>query len=111
MQMKFQRLVRLVYWRKNSHQLFEPRHEISNNVVCATSIASSQPAHTRSLIRAFVSHYSMSVKLLTERHVEFLSLKGGCTGSCKSTLVKKHIVGNTMSRLILNFIRLYSALR
>ena len=31
----------------------EPRHEISNNVVCATSKASDQPAHTRSLIRVF----------------------------------------------------------
>ena len=27
--------------------------EISNKVVCATSEASDQPAHTRSLIRAF----------------------------------------------------------
>ena len=33
----------------------EPVHEISNNVVCATSKASDQPAHTRSLIRAFAS--------------------------------------------------------
>ena len=33
---------------------FEPRHEISNNVVCATSKVSDQPAHTCSLIRAFV---------------------------------------------------------
>ena len=31
----------------------EPRHKITNNVVCATSKASDQPAHTRSLIRAF----------------------------------------------------------
>ena len=30
----------------------------------------------------------MIVKLLTERHLEFLSLKGGCTGSSESTLVK-----------------------
>ena len=30
----------------------------------------------------------MSVKLLTEHHWEFLSLKGGCTGSSESTLVK-----------------------
>ena len=30
----------------------------------------------------------MSVKLLTEHHSEFLSLKGGCTGLCESTLVK-----------------------
>ena len=31
----------------------EPVHEISNNVVCATSKGSDQPAKTRSLIRAF----------------------------------------------------------
>ena len=36
----------------------------------------------------------MTVKLLTENHLEFLSLKGGCTGSSESTLVKCHIVGN-----------------
>ena len=30
----------------------------------------------------------MIVKLLTEHHLEFLSLKGGCTDSSKSTLVK-----------------------
>ena len=30
----------------------------------------------------------MSVKLLTENHLEFLGLKGGCTGSSESTLVK-----------------------
>ena len=30
----------------------------------------------------------MIVKLLTEHHLEFLSFKGGCRGSFKSTLVK-----------------------
>ena len=30
----------------------------------------------------------MTVKLLTEQHLEFLYLKGGCTGSSESTLVK-----------------------
>ena len=35
--------------------IFEPRREISNHVVCATSKGSDQPAHTRSLIRAFAS--------------------------------------------------------
>ena len=30
----------------------------------------------------------MSVKLLTEHHLEFLRLKEGCTGSSESTLVK-----------------------
>ena len=32
--------------------------------------------------------YSMSVKLLTEHLLGFLSLNGGCTGSSESTLVK-----------------------
>ena len=32
--------------------------------------------------------YSMSVKLLTEHHLELLSLNGGRTGSSMSTLVK-----------------------
>ena len=43
-------------------------------------------------IRAVLSEplldYSMSVKLLTGRYFEFLSLKGGCTGSSESSLVK-----------------------
>ena len=30
----------------------------------------------------------MTVKLLTEHHLEFLSIKGGGTGSYESTLVK-----------------------
>ena len=30
----------------------------------------------------------MSVKLLSEHHLEFLGLKGGCTGSSVSTLVE-----------------------
>ena len=46
---------------------FEPVHEISNNVVCATSKVSDQPAHTRSLIRAIASRLSiLIVKQLTE---------------------------------------------
>ena len=39
--------------------LTEPVHEISNNVVCATSKASDQPAHTRRLIRAFASRLAI----------------------------------------------------
>ena len=30
----------------------------------------------------------MIVKVLTEHHLEFLGLTGGCTGSFESTLVK-----------------------
>ena len=33
----------------------EPRHEISKNVICATSKASDEPAHKLSLIRTFAS--------------------------------------------------------
>ena len=58
----------------------EPVNEISNNVVCATSKASDQPAHTPA--------YSMIVKLLTEHHLELLSFKGGYRGSSESTHVK-----------------------
>ena len=32
--------------------------------------------------------YSITVRLLTEPHSEFLGLKGGCAGSSESTLVK-----------------------
>ena len=39
--------------------LSEPWHEISNNVVCATSKASDQPAHMRSLIRALPSRLNI----------------------------------------------------
>ena len=38
---------------------YEPRHEISNNLVCATSKSSDQPAHTRGLIRAFASRLNI----------------------------------------------------
>ena len=42
-----------------SSTIFELQHDISNNVVCAISIGSDQPAHMRSLIRAFVSHLNI----------------------------------------------------
>ena len=34
--------------------------------------------------------HSMIVKLLTEHHLELLSLKAGCRGSSESTYVKMH---------------------
>ena len=64
-------------------------------------------AKPQSLIRAFASRwnilceYSMNIKLLTEHHLEFLSLKMCCTGLSESHLSKYHIVVNHMSRLIL----------
>ena len=38
---------------------YEPRLEIFNNVACATSKVSDQPAHMRSLIRAFASRLNV----------------------------------------------------
>ena len=56
----------------------EPRHEISNNGVC-----------THGMIRAFPSRLNILwIKLLKQHHLEFLRLKGGCTGSFEVILVK-----------------------
>ena len=51
----------------------------------------------QSLCQSF--EYFTTDKLQTEHHLEFLSLKLGCTGSSESTLVKCHFVGNHVSRL------------
>ena len=45
----------------------------------------------------------MIVKLLTEHHLEFLNLKGGCTGSSESTHVKMpHCWKSHATALLLN---------
>ena len=66
---------------------YEPRHEVSNSVLCATSNSSNQPVHTRSLLRAFAFHflwvliYQLNIKekalftlhVTTELHIFFTS--------------------------------------
>ena len=53
----------------------------------------------------------MSVKLLTEHHLEFLSLKGGCTDSTESTLVKmphywkSHLTGERNGSVVVSLTR------
>ena len=42
--------------------------------------------------------YSMSVKLLSENHFEFLSLKGGCTGLFES-IRKRYFFINTENKV------------
>ena len=42
-----------------SYNLHEPRHEISNSVVCATSKGSDQPVNMRDLIRALASRLNI----------------------------------------------------
>ena len=75
-------------------------------MVCATSKASDQPAHTRSLIRAFASRLiillNFSVKLLNDHHLEFLSLtllQDAAQARLSLHLSECHNVGNHMSRL------------
>ena len=48
-----------VHLQMKNQPTFEPRHDISNNVVCKTSEGSDQPAHIRSLIRAFASRLNI----------------------------------------------------
>ena len=58
-----------------------------------------QPAHTRSLIRAFACRLNIkwvSIKLLSEHNLEFLSLKARLS----LFMSKCHIVANHMSRFI-----------
>ena len=45
----------------------------------------------------------MSVKLLTEHHLEFLSSEGGCTDSSESIHVKCHIVGNHVTAQMFSY--------
>ena len=62
----------------NISNYIEPVHDIANKVVYAQS--------DHSLCKSL--EYYMIVELLTEHLLEFLSLKGGYTGSSESTLVK-----------------------
>ena len=57
--------------------------------MCDQQSLRSACAYAQSDQSLCLSHeYSITVKLLTEHHLEFLSLKGGCTASSESTLVK-----------------------
>ena len=80
---------------------YELRHGISNNMVCATSKGSDQPAHMRSLIRAFASRFRIPWLLSYWWNTiwSFLALKVSYRGLSESTHVKCHIVRNHMPRL------------
>ena len=53
----------------------------------------------------------MIVKLLTEHHLEFLSLKGGCRGSSESTHVKmpncwkSHVLAHLFREIVMSDIQ------
>ena len=67
-------------------------------MVCATNKASDQSL-------CWSLEFSMTVKQLTEHHLEFLSLKEGCKDSSESTLVKmshcwkSHVAAHTLLTL------------
>ena len=49
---------------------------------------------SQNLLSAAVVIGALRVKLLTEHQLEFLSLKGGCTGSSDTIMSQCHIAGN-----------------
>ena len=70
-----------------------------SNMSCGTRFPTSGMCDQQSLRSAcayaqsdqsfcFSIEYSRTLRLLIEHHLEFLSLKGGCTGSCESTLIE-----------------------
>ena len=102
----------LSYWPNSiwAHMI-EPRHELYNNVVYATSKASDQPAYMRSLIRAFASclnilwlssYWPNSIKIV-EIILKTKLKKEAAQAHLSLHLSKYHIVGNHMSRLNYTF--------
>ena len=85
--------------------ILEPVHEISNNVVCAASNASDQPAHTRSLIRAFASRLSILWLLSYWLNTiwSFLAQKEAAEARPSVRLSKCQIVGNLVYWLKFNY--------
>ena len=86
----------------NILNLFEPVHEISNNVVSATGKASDKPAHMRSLIRAFSSRLNILWVLSYWLNIicSFSAKKEAVQACLSQRLAKCHIVGNLVPRLI-----------
>ena len=63
-----------MFWLRNKKN--EPQHEISNNVVCATSKASDQPAHMGSLMDYSIEFdmYQLFIQAIFSLNIVFLSL-------------------------------------
>ena len=84
------------FWLNNKKKYFLIMQQTG-----ATSKASDQPAHMRSLIRAFVSRLNILwlLSYWLNNNVEFLSLQGASQARLSLHLSKCHIVGNHVSRL------------
>ena len=84
-------------------KLCEPVHEISNNLVCATSKASDQPVQTRSLIRVFAIRLNILWLLSYWLNTiwSFKAKKEAAEARPSLHVLKCHIVGNHMHWLII----------
>ena len=80
----------VVHWKPCKHlRTFEPQYEISKRGMWDQQRLRPACAYAQSDQSLCLSlEYSMTLRLLTRHHLEFLSLKGGYTGSSESTLVK-----------------------
>ena len=79
------------FFRLINKEIYEQQHEISNNVVhcmCNQQRFRSACTYAQSDLNLCKSLEYLTVKPLTEQHLEFLSLKGGYTGMSEYTLVK-----------------------
>ena len=83
------------------NHIYEPRHEIQHCSMCDQQSLGSACAYKQSdQSLCYSLEYSISVKLLTEHHLEFLSLREAAHARLSLHLSKCHIVGNLMPRLI-----------
>ena len=76
--------------------------------MCDQQNSRSACAYAQTYQSLCLSHdCSTSVKLLTEHHLEFRSLKGGCTGSSELTLVKNATLREITCRcLFMRYVKL-----
>ena len=99
-------LILINVWDAQNNHLIETFLLITHNVCFGSEIWKNsrdkrfqtmwyvRPAKAQTSLRVsdqsicWLLEYFMNIKLLTEHHLEFLSLKGGNTGSSESTLVK-----------------------
>ena len=96
------------HFRTDAHNIWASAWDFQQYGMCDQQSLRSACAYAQSDQSLCQSlEYSMIVKLLTEYHLEWLSLKGGCRGSSESTHFRCHIVGNLMHWLICKLLIVY----
>ena len=86
---------------KAAHKQIEPRHEIFNTGMCDQQRVRPACVYAQSVQSlCLLLKYSMTVKLLTEQHLEFSKPEKEASQARLSLFMSKcHIVGNLMSGL------------